>query len=130
MSRKKLQSRLVYDGQCPFCADGVRRLKAADLCGVLKLVDLHSCADIRSLHPALTKESAMRQIHLIEPDGTLYGGFKVFRRLCLTMPALYLLIPVLYCPGMGVIGPFVYRLIAKKRYLLHRDISCKNNTCP
>jgi predicted DCC family thiol-disulfide oxidoreductase YuxK len=112
--RKKLQSQLVYDGQCPFCVNGVRRLKAVDVCGVLKLADIHSCGDIRSLHPDLTKESAMRQLHLIEPDGTLYGGFKVFRRLCLTMPALYLLIPLLYCPGMGVIGPFVSRITEEK----------------
>jgi len=122
-------NQLIYDGKCPFCICSVQRLKCMDLSGTLQLIDLHSLKNIKTLHPDLTRALAMSQIHLIEPDGALYGGFRVFQRLCFKMPMLYLLIPVFYFPGMRVIGSFVYRIIAKKRYLLHRDILCKNNSC-
>ena len=124
-----MKNQIIYDGQCSFCARSARRLKVLDISDRLTLIDLHSCEDIKTLHPDLTKELAMSQIHLIESDGTLYGGFKVFQRLCLKMPVLYLLIPVFYFPGMEVIGPFVYHAVAKQRYLIHRNICCKDDSC-
>lgn len=115
------RGRIVYDGQCPFCRRSVERLKAMDRYGALDLVDLHTCRDIKSVHPDLTKELAMSQIHFVGSDGILYGGFRVFQRLCLMLPALYVFLPIVYFPGMRVFGPFIYRAIAQKRYSLHRD---------
>ncbi len=123
------QTQLIYDGHCHFCQDSVRTLKVMDLFGALKYVDLHSVNDLMMLHPELTKEQAMSQLYLIEPDGKLYGGFDVFRRICFVMPMLYPLILIFYFPGMGVLGPFAYRWVAKNRYLFHRHKACQTNAC-
>ena len=123
------QSQLIYDGQCQFCLASVKKLKILDLYGTLRFVDLHQIDFHSAREDGLTKEKALSQLYLIEPDGALYGGFQVFRRICFTMPMLYPFIPIFYFPGMGILGPIIYRFIAKNRYLLHFNHTCQNNAC-
>ncbi|MCR4336274.1 MAG: DCC1-like thiol-disulfide oxidoreductase family protein [Candidatus Omnitrophica bacterium] len=123
------RARIIYDGQCQFCQQSVHQLQIMDLFDKLFFVDYHRYENLKVIHPQLTKEIAHSQLHLIEADGTLYGGFDVFRRICFMMPMLYPLIPIFYFPGAGVIGPHVYRWTAKNRYLFHRHKQCRDNTC-
>ena len=120
---------LIYDGNCQFCVASVQKLKMMDLFAALKFVDFHQVSDLKNLHPELTKDLVMSQLYLVEPDGKLYGGFGAFRRLCFVMPMLYPVIPVFYFPGMGILGPIVYRFMAKNRYLFHFNKTCQNNAC-
>ncbi len=122
------QSLLIYDGNCQFCLRSVITLKVLDLFGTLKYVDLHA-VDLELVHPGLNKNLAMSQLHLVETDGKLYGGFMVFRRICFSMPMLYPLIFIFYFPGMGIGGPLLYRFIAKNRYLFHSHRKCRDNAC-
>lgn len=124
-----LQAKLVYDGNCQFCLASVAKLQIMDLFGVIRPVNYQTVENIKDLHPQLTTEAAHSQLHLIEPDGTLYGGFDVFRLLCWTMPMMYPLIAVLYFPGSGIAGPAVYRWVAKNRYLFHANRKCQANAC-
>lgn len=120
---------LLYDGNCGFCRASVEKIKILDLFATLSLVDLHQVGDLKTLHPQLTKELAMSQMHLIEPNGKIYGGFDVFRRICFTMPMLYVVIPVIYFPGARALGAMLYKLIAKNRYFFHANKTCQNNAC-
>lgn len=124
-----VQGKLVYDGRCGFCQDSVRTLMVMDLFASLNFVDFHRVEHLELLHPQLTRQKCMSQIYLIEPDGELYGGFDVFRRLCFTLPMMYVLIPALYFPGMGVLGPWAYRWVARNRYLFHFNKQCRTNAC-
>ena len=72
---------------------------------------------------------AKSQLHLIEPDGSISGGYFVFRRISWKLPMVYPFIPVLYFPGSGIVGPMVYRWVAKNRYLFHSNKTCQNNYC-
>ncbi|OGX07269.1 MAG: hypothetical protein A2Z88_06265 [Omnitrophica WOR_2 bacterium GWA2_47_8] len=128
-NQNERQSKLIHDGHCGFCRGQIKLLAVMDLFATLKMVDFHSAEDLRGLHKDLTLKKATSQIHLIEPDGTLYGGFDVFKRICLHMPMLYPLILVFYFPGMGVIGPHLYRWVAKNRYLFHVNKVCRANAC-
>jgi len=123
------QSQLIYDGHCGFCLASVNMLKVMDLFGCVKMVDFQTVGDIQHLHATLTKEKCMSQIHLVEPDGALYGGFEAFRRLCLVKPMLYPMLLIVYFPGMGVIGPRIYQWIAKNRYFLHFNKICQDHAC-
>src|SRR3989338_2741172 len=98
-----------------------------DLFGWLKKVDYHHYEDVRQLHPSLDKEKCHSQLHLIEPQGKIYGGFFIFRRLCLKLPMLYPLVPLFYFPGSGIVGPWIYQWIAKTRYLLLLNRGCRDN---
>lgn len=123
------QSQIIYDGQCHFCQWSIQKLLIMDLFGRLKKVDYHRYEDVRELHPTLDQEKCHSQLHLIEPDGKIYGGFFIFRRLCLRLPMLYPLIPLFYFPGSGIVGSWLYRWIAKNRYLLHGNEKCMDNAC-
>ncbi len=123
------QSVLLFDGNCQFCQASVRQILVMDLFGVVKPVDFHQVADLKDLHPGMTKEKAVSQLHLIEPDGSLHGGYFVLRRLALKCPMLYPMLLVFYFPGSGIVGPVVYRWAAQNRYLLHFNWACKNNAC-
>lgn len=120
---------LIYDGACGFCRASVQQLKIMDLFDRVDYLDYQSFPDLAALHPALNKEKAASQIHLIEPSGPLTGGFFAFRRLSLLMPMLYPAVPLLFFPGMGIVGPFCYKMIAKNRYLFHFNKTCKSNAC-
>ncbi|OGX32019.1 MAG: hypothetical protein A2787_03175 [Omnitrophica WOR_2 bacterium RIFCSPHIGHO2_01_FULL_48_9] len=123
------QSQLIYDGHCQFCRRSVQQLQVMDLFHTLKMVDFQSTSHLEALHPELSKERCASQLHLLEPDRTLYGGFAVFRRLCLILPMLYPFILLFYFPGSGIVGPFVYRWVAQNRYLFHFNKTCKDNAC-
>ncbi len=123
------QAKIIYDGHCGFCRKSLDILKTMDLFNYLKTVDYQTSADMSTLHPALTKEACHSQLHLIEPDGRLSGGFFIFRRICWRFPMLFSLIPVFYFPGSNLLGPLVYRWIAKNRYLFHSNEVCKDNKC-
>ena len=123
------RSQLVYDGGCQFCRNSVHKLKIMDLFATLAFVDFQSYENPATIHKDLTPEKVHSQLWLIEPHGKLYGGFFVFQRICLTIPMLYPCIVVVYFPGIGVMGPFIYKIIAKNRYLLHFKPACKNNSC-
>lgn len=92
-------------------------------------VDFQQAADLAGVHPDLTRQAAVSQLHIITGEGRLYGGFFAFRRLAWVMPMLYVLLPLMYLPLAGWIGPAVYKIIAQNRYLLHFNKTCDNNQC-
>ena len=106
--------KVVYDGTCGFCRSSVRVLQIMDLWDKLEYV------------PAPKGLSEMR---LDFPDGKTYGGFFAFRRLVWILPMLYPMILFIYFPGAGIIGPLVYRWIARNRYLFPVFHVCKDGTC-
>ena len=122
-------AQIIYDGHCKFCRSTIVKLRVMDLFGTLRGVDYQTHPDVSRLHPHLTREIAHSQIHLVEPGGRLSAGFSVFRRLCLKLPMLYPLIPLVYFPGSGVVGPVLYRWVANNRYLLHFNKVCDDNAC-
>ncbi len=120
--------KVVYDGQCGFCRAAIQLLKVMDMFKRLEYVNLHE-VELSHLHPALSHRSAISQMHVIEADGRLSGGYYAFRRLCWYLPMLYPLIAIVYLPGAGPIGQWKYRFIAHHRFLFHSNTTCKDNSC-
>lgn len=123
------RSRIVYDGNCGFCRHSLNHLKIMDLFDVFEPIDFYGVDDPARLHPQLTKKTVTSQLYLMEPDGKLHGGFEAFRRMCFSLPMCYPLIPLMYFPGMGILGPRIYQWVAQNRHLFHSDTSCRNNAC-
>lgn len=127
--QKEKQAVVVYDGHCRFCRASVERLQAMDLFARLDYRDYQTVEDVKMLHPDLTREKAHSQMHLIEPDGTLYGGFGAFRRMGRVLPMMCPLVPLMYFPGVSCAGSAAYRWVANNRYLFHRSRACEDNAC-
>ena len=120
---------LLYDGQCGFCLESIKRLRVLDLFGWVDPLDFHMQPDLGKLHPALTPERCHSEMILLEPNGQLSGGFAAFRRLCRHLPLLMALVPLVYAPGASWVGTRIYRWIATHRDLLHRNPTCASNQC-
>ncbi len=102
-----VRPQIVYDGNCGFCLASVKALQVMDLLGALTYA---------------AGEPGLSEMRLVFPDGRALSGFFAFRRLCLMLPMLYPMALVMYCPGVALIGPLVYRLIAQNR-------SCRDREC-
>ncbi len=120
---------LLYDGQCGFCVESVKRLRVLDLFGWVDPLDFHRQPGLPRLHPSLTPERCRSEMMLIEPEGRVSGGFLAFQRLCRHVPLLWPLAPFVYLPGAAWVGTRIYRWIATHRYLLHRNPLCATNHC-
>ncbi len=129
LSAKGGRAILLYDGQCGLCLASVRRLRVLDLFGWVDPLDFHKQPNLALMHPSLTPERCHSEIVLLEPEGRASGGFAAFARLCLHLPLLMGLIPLVYLPGMGWVGTRIYRWVAEHRYLLHRNPTCATNQC-
>lgn len=120
---------LLYDGQCGFCLESVKRLRILDLFGWVDPLDFHMQPDLSQLHPTLTPERCRSEMILLEPTGGIWGGFDAFRRLCRHLPFLMPFLPLVSLPGARWVGTRVYRWVADHRYLLHRNPLCQTNHC-
>lgn len=108
------RAKIIYDGDCGFCRSSIRVLQVMDLWAKLEYV------------PGLKGLSEMR---LELPEGKSYGGFFAFRQLVWLLPMLYPIIPLVYFPGAGILGPIVYRWVARNRYLFPVSHSCASGKC-
>ena len=120
---------LLYDGQCGFCLASVTRLRVLDVFGQVAVRDFHVEPDLPGLHPDLSAARCRSEMVLLEPGGRLTGGFDAFRRLCVRLPWLWPLAPLVFMPGARWVGTRIYRWVATHRYLLHRNPVCASNQC-
>jgi predicted DCC family thiol-disulfide oxidoreductase YuxK len=106
--------KIIYDGECGFCRSSIRLVQVMDLWGKLEYVP---------------GDKGMSEMRLDLPDGKTYGGFFAFRRISWMLPMLYPFIPAVYFPGAGILGPAVYRWVARNRYFFPVFHSCADGKC-
>ncbi len=128
-NEKNGRDKIIYDGHCVFCRGSLARLLTLDFTGKLEPVDYQPFENPSELHPKLTREICHSRMQLVTKDGKLYGGFYAFQNLTLKLPLLMPLAPLVFFPGVNLIGEKAYDLIAKNRYLFHSKAACKDNRC-
>ncbi len=119
MARRRInahspRAKVIYDGECGFCRSSVRLLQVMDLWEKLEYIP---------------GPKGMSEMRLDFPDGKGYGGFFAFRRIVWICPMLYPMIPVVYFPGAGILGPLAYRWIARNRSIFPVFHVCSNGQC-
>lgn len=119
---------LVFDGQCRVCTGSMERLEQWDRWKQFAFVSLHD-PEARRLVPDLTHEDLMREIYLLDGRGGRWSGAAAFRLVARRIPWLWPLVPLLYVPGSLVFWNWLYRLVARGRYLLGRRETCHDGTC-
>ena len=113
---------LLYDGSCGFCKRSVQTLQKMDLFCVLNYKNVYDFLDKGEKLPAeLSSDDVLKRMYLVENDTDAFGGYVVFRRICWHMPMMFFLIPIIFFPGMGIIGPILYGLVAKNRKCLLKN---------
>ena len=109
--------RFYYDGNCSFCTRVVGGLSGTDWRGGGAWVPFQSLA---APPEGLAWSDLEQAAYLDAGDGKLHQGFFAFRKLSLRLPLLLALAPLLWFPGMALLGAPVYRWIAHNRYRISR----------
>jgi len=117
---------VLYDGDCGFCQQSVRLLKALDWFGALHFRSARD-ADLPASEVPLDRAKMLDEMHLLTPDRrTAYAGFSAFRWVAWRLPLTAPVAPLMYLPGVLWVGNRVYRWVARNRFKL---VPCANNAC-
>jgi len=118
---------ILYDGSCKYCRGTVRVLTAMDLFSRLTVMDFRRL-DLERFNRengcALDAE-ALEQAMALVCRGRVYSGFGAYRVLSTAIPALWIVAPLMYLPGIAPLGRWMYTHVALRR---HRHAWC-NEGC-
>jgi predicted DCC family thiol-disulfide oxidoreductase YuxK len=118
---------VIYDGECNFCCSQVQRLAAWDSARRLSFLSLHD-PRVAERYPQLTPEQLMEQMWVIPESGEAVGGAAAVAYLSRRLPRLYLISPVLNCPGTLPLWSWLYRWVANRRYRI-AGRNCAGGSC-
>jgi predicted DCC family thiol-disulfide oxidoreductase YuxK len=121
---------VIYDGHCKFCTGQVKNLARWDGKGRVAFISLHD-PEVARRWPELTHEMLMDQMYLFDPHGNRYCGAAAFRYLSRLLPRLWILAPLMHIPFSLPIWQFLYRQVAKRRYLMGKtaEEACDDGGC-
>lgn len=119
----------VYDGHCVICNSTRRLVTALDWLRRVDWLDLHQRDTVEARYPWLDYERAMGEIHVIESQNAIYGGYFGVRRLLRDLPLGVPVWVLLHLPGMDWVGQRVYRWVARNRYAINRALGVELDEC-
>jgi predicted DCC family thiol-disulfide oxidoreductase YuxK len=121
---------VIYDGQCRFCTSQVARLHRWDGKGRLAFVSLDDPL-VATRYRDLTREKLLEQMYVITRDQRRLGGAEAFRYLTTRLPRLWILAPLMHLPFSLPLWQYLYRQVARHRYLLAGKTgeACEGDTC-
>lgn len=118
---------LLYDGLCPLCRRSVAILRRLDWLRRIDYQDARQADRLPRTEPPLDPQRLLEEMHLVAGAGrSVYHGFGAFRWLAWRLPLLWLVVPLLYVPGVPWLGQRVYLWIARHRFQL---IPCGDGVC-
>src|ERR1700736_5884289 len=78
---------VLYDGLCQFCTAGAKKLSKLARPGAVELVNFQE-PGVLDRFPGVPWEACMRRMHLVTPEGRVYGGFEAAVQAVATRPVL------------------------------------------
>jgi predicted DCC family thiol-disulfide oxidoreductase YuxK len=121
------RGRLIFDGDCPLCRKSVAVVRSLDWLHRLEFIDARA-ADQPLLHQEpIAGAPLLDEMHLLTPSGKrVYHGFGAFRWMAWRLPLCWLIVPLLYVPGVPWLGQRIYLWIARNRFHL---LPCRHGAC-
>lgn len=108
---------MLFDGGCGLCKGVASVVVHLDLLDRIEPMDIvHDWPRIAERFPFLSREKCLTDMHVIKPDGTPVTRFKAYRQLAWQTPATWLIVLLLYVPGVPQIGDRIYGYVALHRH--------------
>jgi predicted DCC family thiol-disulfide oxidoreductase YuxK len=105
---------VVYDGLCLLCIRSIRVVRALDVRRRLSFHDANDRRAVLESFPMLEAVDLEEAMYAVA-GSRVYRGFFAFRRLAWTSPVTWWLAPLLYLPGVALVGERVYAAVAGNR---------------
>lgn len=131
--RASNRAAVLFDGMCGFCQFQIRLIEALDWLGKLECVPLQSTL-AAELAPSARREDLLAAMHVI-PAGQTFDpnrriqGARAVRFLALRLPLLFPIGVLLWLPLLIYPADWIYRLIARNRYVISKVFGCSAGTC-
>lgn len=122
---KKSHAVVLFDGECPLCRKSVAILKKLDWLGVLEYRNVRESETLPASPSGLDPKRLLEQMHLVTRK-RVYVGFAAFRWMAWRLPLLSVFAPLLYLPGVPVLGNRLYLWVARNRFRL---VPCHEGVC-
>jgi predicted DCC family thiol-disulfide oxidoreductase YuxK len=103
---------IYYDGDCGFCDRVKRWLSRIDFLDVIEWTPYQA---LERPPQGLSWDDLDRAAYLDTGQGHLNEGFYAFRMVALRLLPLISLAPILWFPGMNLVGEAVYGWVARNR---------------
>ncbi len=120
---------VLYDSQCNLCAGGKYFFEAIGAADEFIFVDIHDAHAMRQF-PKIDTLIAHGQMHLIDNEGKVFGGYDAVVEGLRRMPRFALLHGLLSSQYMIRIGPIAYAWLARNRYRLFGRTDCGGTCAP
>ncbi|MGF1583517.1 MAG: thiol-disulfide oxidoreductase DCC family protein [Gemmataceae bacterium] len=118
---------VLYDGACPFCRKSIALLKRLDWFDMLRYVDARDSKERETAGVLIDEDQLLEQMHVVPPNRKqTYAGFEALRWIAWRLPLLAPFAPLMYIPGIPILGQKVYLWIAKNRFQL---VPCDKDGC-
>ena len=115
---------VIYDGDCGFCESTVNLIKRLDWLRKFDFVPFQKDSVFKE-YKQLTAEMCKKEIFLVKPNGSYFGGYDAFRIVFVFLPLTFVLSWIFFLPGVTQAGRLLYKVIAENR---HR-IKIGSNVC-
>ena len=120
LSRVNLTPRraaVLFDGSCGLCAHTMAVLRRVDLLQRIEIVDvLADWPEISARYPDLGQDECLRVMYVVDDRGGRTTGFDAYRLLGRIVPLGWALLPLLYVPGVPLVGRKIYQAVADRRF--------------
>ena len=118
---------VLYDGHCAICNRAIHFLSRLDLLNRLDFTDFRAL-NLNNYnavnHVELYQKELEHRMHVIS-HGQVYQGFFGCRKIAFVIPLFWLIVPVLYLPGISKFGVIFYDYLASQRFRLMKcDATC------
>jgi predicted DCC family thiol-disulfide oxidoreductase YuxK len=116
---------VIYDDRCEICQAFVAWLRLLDRRHHVDCFPIEP-AVLHDLHPHLSLDACLREIHVVTPDGQVRVGWDGVALLARRFPATWLIGTLGMLPPFRGLGRLVYRWVAANRYALSK---CRGGAC-
>ena len=119
---------VFYDAQCRLCARSRRTVERLRPTADVVFVDVQDQAAMRRF-PIVDRRAGFGQMFVLDPAGTVAGGYDALLSLLPTLRLLRPLRPLLRLRPVRALGRRVYAWVARHRYRLGGRVDCASGAC-
>ena len=107
VARRRPARLVVYDGGCRVCLQSVAALARLDLLGRVQFENVATESDRLSARGSELDRTRRTTLHVITPEGELRHPFYAYRSLARVLPLGWVMLPILYVPGLPALVRWV-----------------------
>ena len=106
-----------YDQQCPLCNRTKIIIEHLDVFNAIQFKGVQTYASDEIMLKNKSMDDLLDNIYSVSKDGKVYEGVDTYRQVFLKIPLLFILSILLFIPGFYHIGKYIYKLVAKNRFV-------------